>query len=221
MASAAGGRCGWRRGSSTGCPSAGASTSHIVSGSGADRVPHVHGEDQRVAARVVVEDHLGRRVGEDAAVPVELAVDAHGRERRRQRARRHDVLDADLHVAAVEVAHLAGAHVRGADGQPRLAAVDEREIDQLGQRLLQRRGRVVAGALGAERRRACPRTPSGWARRSRGCRAPSCSSRTAPATAAARPPTPCQTRLVRHAVPERLQPRPALSAARCRRSGWR
>ena len=46
----------------------------------AHRVPQVHREDQRVLARIVVEDHLGRRVGEDAAVPIELAVDAHRRE---------------------------------------------------------------------------------------------------------------------------------------------
>ena len=91
----------------------------------------MHREDQRVLARIVVEDRLGRRVGEDAAVPVELAVDAHRRKRRRQRAGRHDVLDADLAVAAVEVSHLAGAHMRGADGEPRLARVDQREVDQL------------------------------------------------------------------------------------------
>ena len=44
------------------------------------RIPHVHGKDQRVAARMLVEDHLRRRVGKYAAVPVELAVDAHRRE---------------------------------------------------------------------------------------------------------------------------------------------
>ena len=49
----------------------------------ANGVPQVHGEDQRVDARVLVEDDLRRRVGKDAAVPVQLAVDAHGRERRR------------------------------------------------------------------------------------------------------------------------------------------
>ena len=52
------------------------------------------GEDQRIAARIVVEHRLDRRVGKDAAVPVEFAVDAHRRKGRRQRARRHDVFDA-------------------------------------------------------------------------------------------------------------------------------
>jgi hypothetical protein len=41
-------------------------------------VPHVDGEDQRVLPRVVVEDRLGGRIGENAAVPIELTVDANG-----------------------------------------------------------------------------------------------------------------------------------------------
>ena len=36
----------------------------------------MHGKDQRVPARVVVEHGFRRRVGEDAAVPIKLAVDA-------------------------------------------------------------------------------------------------------------------------------------------------
>ena len=86
---------------------------------GADRIPEVDGEDQRVPARVVVKHHLGRRVGEDAAVPVQLAVDAHGGKCRRQRTGRHDVLHVQLAAAAVEIRHLAGAHVRGPDRQAR------------------------------------------------------------------------------------------------------
>ncbi len=54
----------------------------------------------------------------------------------------------DCAVAAVEITHLAGAHMGGADGQPRRAAIDEIKIDQLLKGLLQRRGRVIAGALG-------------------------------------------------------------------------
>ena len=60
-------------------------------------------------------------------------------------------LTPSLAVAAVEIAHLAGADMGGADRQPRRALIDQIEIDQFGQRLLQRRGRVVAGAVGAER----------------------------------------------------------------------
>ena len=53
----------------------------MVSGSSPVGLPEMHREDQRVAARMIVEDALGRRVGENAAVPIELAVDAHRRER--------------------------------------------------------------------------------------------------------------------------------------------
>ena len=56
-----------------------------------------------------------------------------------------------LAIAAVEIAHHAGADMGGADGEARLAAVDEIEIDQLAKRLLQRGGRIISGMLGAER----------------------------------------------------------------------
>src|SRR6202040_1067077 len=76
-----------------------------------DRIPHVNGKDQGAPAGGVVEDDLGGRVGEDPAVPIELAVDADGREGRRQCAGRHDVLNVDLAVTAVEVSHPGGAHM--------------------------------------------------------------------------------------------------------------
>src|SRR5215203_2949549 len=105
----------------------------------------MRGEDQRILARNVVEDRLGRGVRENAAVPVELAVDADGRKGGRQRARGEDVLDVDLAVAAVEIFHDARSYMRGADGEPGLAGIDEIEVDQLQQRLLQRLGRIEAG----------------------------------------------------------------------------
>ena len=46
---------------------------------GPHRIPHMHGKDQAVSARIVVEDRLGRRIGKNAAVPIKLAVDANGR----------------------------------------------------------------------------------------------------------------------------------------------
>ena len=46
--------------------------------------------------------------------------------------------------------HHARAHMRGADGEPLLAAIDAIEIDQLLERLAQRLGRVIAGIVGAE-----------------------------------------------------------------------
>src|SRR5262245_24556438 len=54
-------------------------------------------------------------------------------------------------LAAVEVAHLARAHVRGADGEPRGATRDEGKIDKLGQSLLQRSRRVETGLVAPER----------------------------------------------------------------------
>ena len=52
-------------------------------GFGARLVPDIDREDQRVAARLVVEHRLDGRVRIDAAVPVRLAIDAHGAEGRR------------------------------------------------------------------------------------------------------------------------------------------
>ena len=111
----------------------------------------MHCEDQGVSARIVVEHRFGRRVRQDTAVPIQLAVDPDGGERRRQRAGRHDVFDAEDAVAAVEISHLAGADMGGTDRQPRPATVHQIEIDELGQGLLQRLGGIVPGALGTER----------------------------------------------------------------------
>jgi hypothetical protein len=131
------------------------------------RVPKLHGEDQRVAARVVVEHGFDRRVGVDAAVPKELIADAHRRKRRRQRARGHDVLHAQRLVAAVEVAHRAAGGIDGAHRQARGPARDAIEVDVLAQRLGQRRRVVVGGALGAQRGLRAPqqRAPRHFRRR--------------------------------------------------------
>ena len=88
-------------------------------------------------------------IGEYSAVPVKLSVDADRRERRRQCARRHDVLDRERHVAAVEIAHRAGAHLRSAHLEPRPGLIDQLEVHKLGQGLVQRHGRVAAGIVGA------------------------------------------------------------------------
>jgi hypothetical protein len=55
--------------------------------------------------------------------------------------------NAEPGVAAVEIAHLAGAHMRGTDGQARLAFIEQVEIDEIGERAFQRRRRVVAGIV--------------------------------------------------------------------------
>ena len=48
-------------------------------------VPDMHGEDERVSARKVVENRLDRRVRQDPAVPVQIILDAYGGESRWQR----------------------------------------------------------------------------------------------------------------------------------------
>ena len=53
----------------------------------------------------------------------------------------------DHAIAAIEVMHLTSAYMGGTDGQAGAAAIDEIEIDQLFERLPQRRSRVVTGAL--------------------------------------------------------------------------
>ncbi len=53
-------------------------------------------------------------------------------------------------VTAVEITHLAGADMRRTDGQSRRGSIGQIEIDQLEQGLLQRRGRIEAGMIGAE-----------------------------------------------------------------------
>ena len=116
-----------------------------------DGVPHMHGKHERVAPRIVVKDGFGRRIGKDAAVPIMLAIDAHGRKRRRERARSQHMLDVDLGLEAIEIAHLARLDVRGADRQTWLVALAERKVDELQQRALKRCGRVIAGVVGAER----------------------------------------------------------------------
>src|SRR5262245_8446946 len=62
-----------------------------------------------------------------------------------------DMPGRDRSLAAVEVAHLAGVHVRGADGESRRAALDEREVDEIAQGLFQRSGRVETGLVLPER----------------------------------------------------------------------
>src|SRR5438067_7108923 len=58
---------------------------------------------------------------------------------------------AEFAVAAVEISHLAGSAMGGADRQPRAALVHQIEIDQFGKGLFERLGGVVSGPVGAKR----------------------------------------------------------------------
>ena len=117
---------------------------------GAMRVPDVDREDQAIAARIVVEHDLDRRVRKNPAVPIKLAVDADRRESWRKRAGGHDVVERERHVARVEIAHLRGAHARRADGEPGRAMIELIEVDELLERPAQRLDAVIAGGIGAE-----------------------------------------------------------------------
>ena len=106
---------------------------------------------ERIASRALVEHDLDRRVRVDAAVPIVLAVDPDRRKGRRQCAGRHDMRRREIHLAAVEIAHLAGAHVDRSDGEARVPAVQVVEVDQAAKSRLQRVGRIVSGTLDADR----------------------------------------------------------------------
>mmetsp|Transcript_10637 Transcript_10637/g.43588 ORF Transcript_10637/g.43588 Transcript_10637/m.43588 type:complete len:509 (+) Transcript_10637:968-2494(+) len=116
-------------------------------------IPQVDHEAQGVAALAVVEHHVQRRVRVDAAVPIGLAPDLHRREARRQCAAGQHMrgADAGLLVAVVEPGQLAGAHIDGAQRQPRVGGVDQRVVHQLVQRRREWRG-VVEPQLGQRRR---------------------------------------------------------------------
>src|SRR6516162_8590118 len=101
-------------------------------------------EYERVAAWVVVEYRLHRRIGKDTAVPIKLAVDAHTRKGWRQCARSHDVLGGELRVTAVEIAHLACLNVRRANGEPCWSVMNDREVDEIGQSRFERMGGIIA-----------------------------------------------------------------------------
>ncbi|MNM97158.1 hypothetical protein D3C81_1096540 [compost metagenome] len=116
----------------------------------AARAPQVDLEDQRVAPRLRGQ-HLGQRgVGHQAAVPVVLAIDLHRRKARRQRARSHEMLGAELVAGVVEIGEIARAHIDRAHRHPHQvgAMVDQVEVGEALQRGLQRRGVVETGAAG-------------------------------------------------------------------------
>jgi hypothetical protein len=119
-------------------------------------IPDLDRKDHRTAARLVVQHRLDRRIGIDAAIPVRLAVDAHRRKRRRQRARRHHVRGHQRLLAAVEIAHRAGARVDRADREPHMLVVDVIEIDQRVDGAAQRAGLIKGRVLDADPRIGIP-----------------------------------------------------------------
>ncbi len=115
--------------------------------------PQVDLEGERVLARPGIEHPLQRRVGDDAAVPVELAVDLGGGKARRQRAAGHDMGGGDLVRLVVEIGEVAGPDVGGADAEAGLARIDPVEIHQALEQRLERRDVVEAEVPGIAGRR--------------------------------------------------------------------
>src|SRR5262245_15580353 len=118
----------------------------------AARTPQVDLEYERVEAGIALHHPLQRRVRDETAVPIQLAVHLDGGTTGRQRAGRHDVLGPDLVGGGVEIHEVAAANIDRAHAEPHLAGVEAIEIDQPLQRAAQRRGVVPAGGLGRARR---------------------------------------------------------------------
>lgn len=109
-------------------------------------------EDNRVSSRIVVEYRLAGRIGKNAAVPVEFAVDAHRRKGGRKSPRSHDMPDVEPAIAGVEIAHPAGSHMRRAHSQARPSLIDQVEVHEFSERVFEWSRRVVASAVGAQRK---------------------------------------------------------------------
>ena len=109
------------------------------------RAPQIDLEHQGVVAGMPAQHLRQGRVRHQAAVPVELAVDFHRREARRQRARGHDVLGTQAHFGAVEHHLVARAYIHRAHADAGLAAVEPVEVDQPREGFAQRRGVIKAG----------------------------------------------------------------------------
>src|SRR3546814_7060853 len=98
----------------------------------------------------MVEHMLERRVGDDAAVPIKLAVDLHRREPRRKRARRHDMLGSDSPIAAIEIDEIARPDVDRSRTIAYRAIVQQVEVDELQQRVAKRL-RIITAERGGRR----------------------------------------------------------------------
>src|SRR5262249_42933385 len=102
-------------------------------------VPEIDLEGERVSPRPAVEHPLQGRIGDDAAIPIVLAIDLGGRKAGRQRTAGDDVRRGDPVRGAVEIDEIAAPYIDRADAQARAAGVDAIEVDEALERGLQRR----------------------------------------------------------------------------------
>ena len=97
-----------------------------------------------VARSTIVEHVLKRRVGYKSAIPIRLSIDCDWRKAGRQRATRHDVVRRNCFQRRIEVPHIAGANLHGADTEPDMSCIQKFKIDKLQETGSQRRGIVDA-----------------------------------------------------------------------------
>src|SRR6516165_4536655 len=109
---------------------------HQVAWQLAARAPQIDLEGQSVLPRAAVEHPLQRRVGDEAAVPIEFPIDLCSRKAGRQGAAGHHMLRANLVGGVVEIDEVAAANVHGADAETSSPGVYQVEIHQAFERAL-------------------------------------------------------------------------------------
>src|SRR3546814_3421352 len=95
----------------------------------------------------MIQNVLERRVGNKAAVPVMFAIDFDRRQSGWKRARRHDMIDGDPPLTAVEIDEIASADIDSAGAVSDRPFVQQVEVDEARQRLAQRPGIIKAERL--------------------------------------------------------------------------
>ena len=86
------------------------------------------------ARRFAVEHILQRRIRDETAVPIELAVYLYRRETRRQGAARHDVFGTNLVSRAVEIFQISVADVDRSDAETNWSGIQKIEVGEFEKR---------------------------------------------------------------------------------------
>src|SRR5262245_57610353 len=107
-------------------------------------VPEIDLEGERVSPRPAIEHPLQGRVGNEATIPIILAIDLGGRKAGWQRAAGDDMRRGDPMGGGIEIDEITGPHVDRADAQARAATIDTIKVNEALKRGLQRRYIIVA-----------------------------------------------------------------------------
>src|SRR5262249_37609824 len=108
------------------------------------RVPEIDLEGERVSPRPAVEHPLQRCVGNEATIPIILAIDLGGWKAGRQRAAGDDMRRGDPMGGGVEIDKIPRPYVDRADAQARATGIDAIKVDEALERGLQRSYIIVA-----------------------------------------------------------------------------